>query len=99
MSDVTDDGVIFHVLKVAAGKTRDLSCLIILIKQNKHTKFLLFKRSIPAEDDVLTASGGDKDVSLFTGLVHGGDLITYTATGHKDTFSSITGKHIMILKY
>lgn len=45
-------------------------------KTNKHTKFLLFIRSVPAEDDVLAAGGGDKDVSLLTGLVHGGDFIT-----------------------
>lgn len=72
-------------------------CIITNKKQNE---FLLFKkRSPPAQDDVLTAGGGDKDVSLLTGLVHGGDLITCTATGHEDTFSSVTGRHIMILKY
>jgi len=29
----------------------------------------------PAEEDVLTASGGHKDVSFFAGLIHGGHLI------------------------
>lgn len=64
------------------------TCHVEYIKtnKNKHGKFLLFKRSLPAQDDVLTAGGGDKDVSLLTGLIHGGDLITCTATGHKDIF-------------
>lgn len=29
----------------------------------------------PAKEDVLTASGGYKDVSFFAGLIHGGHLI------------------------
>lgn len=29
----------------------------------------------PAKEDVLTASGGHKDVSFFAGLIHGGHLI------------------------
>ena len=33
----------------------------------------LFK--VPAEDDVDTARGGDKDVALLTGLIHDGHLI------------------------
>lgn len=33
-----------------------------------------------SQDDVLTASGGDKDVSFLASLVHGGHLVTYGAT-------------------
>lgn len=38
VSDVTDDSIILHVLKVAAGKTCDLSCLNILKLIIKKTK-------------------------------------------------------------
>lgn len=34
-------------------------------------------------NDVLTASGGDKDVPFLRSLVHGGNLISYSGRGTK----------------
>lgn len=40
--------------------------------------------NLPAQDDVLTAGGGDEDVSLLGGFIHGGHFITCRLKGqHK----------------
>ncbi len=36
--------------------------------------------NLPSQDDVLTAGGGDEDVSFLASLIHGGDLVTYRGT-------------------
>lgn len=69
VSDVADDGVVLHVLKVAEGEN---SGQLLLLELTNHLSCV----DVLAQNDVLTAGGGNKDVSFLARLIHGGDLVT-----------------------
>lgn len=71
VSDVADDGVVLHALEVAAGRKLRSAPPAGGVRQTAWSRV-----DVLGHDDVLTAGGGNKDVSLLARLIHGGDLVT-----------------------
>lgn len=79
VSDVADDGVVLHAVKVTEGNMELVT--VDINTQNKSSCSFSSGRNLLSQDDVLTASGGDKDVSFLTSFIHGRYLVAYKERG------------------